>query len=405
MQPPAREEITFTREGFYEKVWSVPTTKIATELGCSDVLIGKICKAYDIPKPYLGYWARREHGKKPKITPLPKNADPHLQSLAFYRYPGRKTATEPPKPEPVYDPDIQQMLAKARALEPVTVASSLHRPHPLVAATRDRIKLDRIPFHQRMHMDIREYAQGLPVNVSKETTSRALCIMDALIKRVEKIGGTVEIRKESWNERTTRPVVIFGGEEVSQIRLREKQNQVRIPPEKKTRPFGRNVELQPSGLLILYGRPSYLDSTLLRDTPKRRCIEDGLNDLIIGFVKRAGDMRIQRRLAEEARKQREELERIRRQQEEELRRRREELEKRQKAEQVRVDALVGEANAWRQSQIVRDYLDTICDVLLKRDGSVPINGQAADFLRWAHKQADRLDPLMTSPPSVLDERI
>ena len=77
MQNPKGEEITFTREQFYEKVWSSPATKIAKELGCSDVMIGKICKSYDVPKPYLGYWAKLEYGKDPKKTPLPKNGDPN----------------------------------------------------------------------------------------------------------------------------------------------------------------------------------------------------------------------------------------------------------------------------------------------------------------------------------------
>jgi len=72
MQTPKREEIAFTREQFYEKVWSVPATKVAAEFGISDVMVGKICKSYNIPKPYLGYWAKLEHGKKPKRTPLPK---------------------------------------------------------------------------------------------------------------------------------------------------------------------------------------------------------------------------------------------------------------------------------------------------------------------------------------------
>jgi len=143
----------------------------------------------------------------------------------------------------------------------------------------------------------------------------------------------------------------------------------------------------------------------LRDTPKRRRIEDGLNDLIIGFVKKAGDLRIQRRREEEARKRREEEERIRRQKEEELRQKREALQKRQKAEQVRVDELVDHAQAWRKSQLIRDYLGAVCDTLLERDGAIAIDGEAAAYLRWARQQADRLDPLRPSPPSVLDERI
>jgi len=44
-------------------------------------------------------------------------------------------------------------------------------------------------------------------------------------------------------------------------------------------------------------------------------------------------------------------------------------------------------------------------MLLKRDGAIAIDGEAAAYLRWAHQQADRLDPLRPSPSSVLDERI
>lgn len=37
------EEITFSREQFYEKIWSAPATQLAKEIGLSDVMIGKIC--------------------------------------------------------------------------------------------------------------------------------------------------------------------------------------------------------------------------------------------------------------------------------------------------------------------------------------------------------------------------
>ena len=36
----------FTREQFYERVWQMPATKLE-ELGCSDVMIAKVCKAPD----------------------------------------------------------------------------------------------------------------------------------------------------------------------------------------------------------------------------------------------------------------------------------------------------------------------------------------------------------------------
>lgn len=79
MTVSARETVTFTREQFYEKVWSAPATQIAKELGCSDVLIGKVCKSHDIPKPYLGYWARLEHRKNQAGPSLPGHS--HDQAL------------------------------------------------------------------------------------------------------------------------------------------------------------------------------------------------------------------------------------------------------------------------------------------------------------------------------------
>jgi hypothetical protein len=57
------ETRSFTREEFYELVWSAPATKLGVDLGCSDVMIGKVCKSFDIPKPYSGYWAKLDNGK------------------------------------------------------------------------------------------------------------------------------------------------------------------------------------------------------------------------------------------------------------------------------------------------------------------------------------------------------
>lgn len=405
MQPSECQRTTFTREQFYEKLWSMPTTKVAKELGCSDVMVGKICKEYGIPKPYLGYWAKLQHGKKPKKTPLPKDNDPNKQTLTFHLYPGRETEVGDGPSEPEYDEDIRQLLDKARAMGPVVVPTSLHRPHPLVAATRERIKADRMPYDPRTFVPHEDRQPALSIDVSKALTTRALCILEALIKRVEALGGHIEVRKgkgDPWRRQT---IVYFGGEQVTSLRVREKKNQVRVPAD-PSRFYSRpGTELHPSGLLMIDDGPSSLNRILLRDTPKGRRIEDGLGDFIIDLIRQAGDIRLRRRKDEEERRRREEQERIRREQEEELRRRREELAARQKAEQAQVDELVEHASSWRQSKLVRDYLGAICQVLLERDGAIAIDGDTADYLRWAHQQADRLDPLRPSPPSVLDEHL
>jgi hypothetical protein len=63
-----------TREELYQKVWSVPTTQLAAELGISDVALAKRCKKLNVPKPSPGYWAKVTAGQKPEKIPLPPTA-------------------------------------------------------------------------------------------------------------------------------------------------------------------------------------------------------------------------------------------------------------------------------------------------------------------------------------------
>jgi len=62
----------FTRQEFYDLVWSKPMTHLAREFALSDVALHKICKKHDIPNPPLGWWAKKAAGKAVKQTPLPK---------------------------------------------------------------------------------------------------------------------------------------------------------------------------------------------------------------------------------------------------------------------------------------------------------------------------------------------
>ena len=57
------------------KMWSAPTTQVATELGISDVALAKRCKKLNVPKPPLGYWAKVAAGQKPEKMPFAPDAD------------------------------------------------------------------------------------------------------------------------------------------------------------------------------------------------------------------------------------------------------------------------------------------------------------------------------------------
>lgn len=52
-------------------VWDEPATKVASQLGISDVALGKLCSKLQVPKPPRGYWARVEAGQRPRKPALP----------------------------------------------------------------------------------------------------------------------------------------------------------------------------------------------------------------------------------------------------------------------------------------------------------------------------------------------
>lgn len=402
------ETRSFTRQEFYDFVWSAPATRLARELGCSDVTIGKTCRSHSIPKPYPGYWAKLANDKRAKKTPLPPDEEADRRTIVFHQHEDYEATVDEPPRELQYDDDIRQLLAKAMSLGAVPVPEQLRKPHPLVLATKERLQREaaeqRLPWSQRSS-DWRDTApRGLSVEVSGSLLKRALRIMDALIKRIERVGGVVQLEPKHYNANQSETVVRFAGETVTTLRIREKHNQVRTKNPDAQYSWERDrLDLVPSGNLLLDDGPSSYRSPLAMDG-KAKKIEDKLEGLVIRFVKEAGERRIARRDREEQERRRAEAERIRLEREAEMKRLRDALKQRQDEERARVEQLIHHADSLRQSEVLREYLDQLCWAKAP-DGVVAIDSHLADYLRWGFKQADRFDPLRPSPHSVLDERV
>lgn len=99
----------FTREELYAVVWSKSMPKLSRELGVSDVAIAKACRRADILVPGVGYWAKIQHGKRVRQSPLPP--------------PGPKTPAvvqiSPGQSTPVRDlpAEIQEQIARESTTE------------------------------------------------------------------------------------------------------------------------------------------------------------------------------------------------------------------------------------------------------------------------------------------------
>jgi hypothetical protein len=74
--------ITLTRQKLYEMVWSEPMISLAKSFGISDVALAKRCRAFDVPIPYRGYWARKAAGQNPRSCRCPGTGDTRLPTKA-----------------------------------------------------------------------------------------------------------------------------------------------------------------------------------------------------------------------------------------------------------------------------------------------------------------------------------
>jgi hypothetical protein len=96
-------EITVTRAQLYNELWTEPARDVAKRYGISDVGLTKVCRRYRIPKPGVGYWAQREHGKAPEPEPLPPAENVAQETIVFE--PGEQSVTFADIPEVGYPLD------------------------------------------------------------------------------------------------------------------------------------------------------------------------------------------------------------------------------------------------------------------------------------------------------------
>lgn len=78
------ETITIARRELYDQVWTSPMRTLAPKYGLSDVGLAKVCEWYEIPRPPVGYWAKKEFGKPVDQPPLPEISDPKMATITFH---------------------------------------------------------------------------------------------------------------------------------------------------------------------------------------------------------------------------------------------------------------------------------------------------------------------------------
>jgi len=279
----------------------------------------------------------------------------------------------------------------------IKVADSLRGSHRLVRAANAVL--------QRADTDdvglIDPGGTGLDAQVSKKSLHRSLLIMDAILKALESRGYEV----------SQGPVATILGVEIL-FGISEQISTIKEEPESPDLEghyvfsHSRFTQKQvPSGKLTLqihegggYNDWSRGCRKTWRDGKKQR-IEERLNGFVVGLVEVAAQKKeheeAQARKTEERRKQ-QELEAAKE-------RRRAKIHETAKRERARVEDLFMRSEAWSISERLRAFIEAETQKHIRKHGQIEPGTEFAEWREWAIRQADRQDPLLNSPPSILDE--
>jgi hypothetical protein len=235
----------------------------------------------------------------------------------------------------------------------------------------------------------------LDLSVSKAALPRALRVVAGLITALEEEGFKVSV-KQGRKEKTTATLY---NQQIG-FTIVEKIDHIPLatPPKggvlRRVLTYaGTPHEHKPSGRLGLQIWKPWTASPKNWNDGKTRTLEDLLPDIVAAFLRTAlaGKAADERRAAELAEADRRAAERARKA----------ELIKR---EEARVRALHRAAANWERACRIRGLVAAATDGARCDGVSVEPGTPFGDWLVWAAHQADRIDPLMVSPESIIDSK-
>jgi len=375
----------YNREELYQQVWEKPMLRVAEQYGVSAVALGKACRKLSVPVPGRGHWAKLAHGQ-------PGTAKPDLPKLdnvpVVYRSERSQLKQNAPTQNNPELAAIDQLLSSG-ALDPQDESAA--KPHVLVRHTASQ-------FRSRTRKDehgilLPREAGALNVRVTEGTIDRALQIMNQVLSVLERQNLGVEISEHGDTVALIQGRCIsFGIEEPIRKVITEK---ARVPNPSDRWDYDRVVTYEPSGMLALVIHSETWDARALRtrwSDAKIQTLEKLIPDFVAGLMRIAVSLRQK----EEGRK-RQELEQQKRAQQ--LARLQKDIEE----EEKKVREFNGWIENWERAERMRRFISAYAE----KSRSRPAEEQprTREWIEWAGREADRLDPFVSEkPPSILDRK-
>jgi hypothetical protein len=404
---------TLSREELYELVWSKALSSLAKDFGISDVALGKRCRRLKIPIPGRGYWARVEAGQKSARPKLPAREPEWRDHLALTLARSHWSMAVAPE-EDGADPVVRRIAALA-----VGRCANFLETLPPVKRTAIRLKHPR---RAELHFDRGERSGPVvPIEVTPEALERALLLADQLLKSAETLGWSFidpASRSEGTAEEEKQPAPRHGryaeppaaepkpppegrllvlGEEV-EIRIEERfREEPRVPSAaelaREKREYGyhapRTTSIATGNLRVArlytygrYGGPPRRSWYDRKGTP----VEDQIQEILLGCYEIALYMKRRRAKDENEAREAAEAERLR-----------EERLERQEGNAKLIKQLETDAGAWHRARYLRRYIGAARRRLDGEVIAVRYLKSMIDFLAWADRYVEQLDPLIDAP--------
>lgn len=176
----------------------------------------------------------------------------------------------------------------------------------------------------------------------------------------------------------------------------EKVKQFELPPltpgkyEYRHTYAGKPIDFAPTGILSLEIH-EYTDLRKNWNDTKPRKLEEAIGEFVVTLMKTA--VVLHRRTEDRRREGREQQERVGAYKK---------LQAQIRQEKKRVDDLFKMTENWKRAQNAREFLAIYRNQLEREQQNIEEGSELEKWLDWAEQQADRLDPLVQSPPSILD---
>ncbi|HXJ12888.1 MAG TPA: hypothetical protein VNH19_11490 [Candidatus Limnocylindrales bacterium] len=371
---------TWNREQLYAEVWEQPLVKVAPKYGISAVGLGKVCGKLQIPLPGRGYWTKKEFGKPVERLPLPPGRDiPMVHRFTFPSSEKSPNSVVVPKETPT-DPEFLRIVAIESRNTAIVPDGPRHKLVKVAEKAMKRVKPDD---NGLLHPRYSEPC--LEIHVSRSALERALGFMNAVILCLEAEGFPVTVQQGKH----TTSAQIFGYEVPFAIveKLRETgRREVMEYSRART-----TIDYAPKGELE-FRVGDYTCGRKFRDSKKGR-LEEQLSTCLGGFLREGRNSLIAAKRAEQQRIEDQVKERER-----------EELARQITDEEKKVKNLDIWVTNWTRAQQTRDFIAALEKVWAQEGHDLSPEAPKGQRIIWMKQQADRLDPILPSPPSILDRK-